>query len=389
MVLWSNCPWRKALGESWGLPEAGLTQRALTQDAYVTTNRSSKMKKPKVTRRVNAVGFYGWENFGDELFRESISLNRELLWGPRVKVRSFVFPIKRLHQSSSRLGSLVRFTEMIVGGVWADRISFCGGSVLEDLTGNSKARFHLFGKTRKIEALGVSLGPWASEEAETRVQEFVGTLERVVVRDQASHKRSRNDVVLGADLAALHPMHSVPDTQRTHITICPSKDSGCSALELVDFLTPLLVDQIEPVRILALNARALKGDIEFSEEIARLLVARGIVTSVEVFDSVDSAIRLIASSRAVWSQRLHGFIVAYLCDVPALALAHHQKIIDFAEDIGLAQTHITPSLLPSEQMLLAAQETMEGIRPWSLHPHQYVTQAFRSFGRGRSIEAPN
>ena len=321
-------------------------------------------------RRVHAVGFYGWDNFGDELFRAAIQRNRELLWGEGVRVRSFVAP-RWLHQDLGPVGQVTRIAEALLGALWADTVALCGGSVLEDIRGTQRIRGQLQRRGQSIEALGVSLGPWASPDARERVRAYVSSMRRVVVRDRASQVRFDGSVAVGGDLAALYPMPVIPVQERDYLTICVSRDSHASIEDVAALLSTLLADVSLPVKLLALNVRKSRGDVEWSHELRERL--REVHGEIEVvaFETIDQTIDVIARSRAVWSQRLHGVIVAYLCDVPVLALSHHQKITDFARDIGLPQRFLRDSLSADGGTREAASDTLLGGTAWGVAPEAY------------------
>jgi len=330
-------------------------------------------------KRVNVVGYYGWENFGDELFRAAIHINRELIWGPGVQLRSFVTPIRMLHQNTGPLGSITRLCETVIGGLWGDTIALCGGSVLEDVRGTQRLRSAVIQRNRRTEAIGVSLGPWRSATAKARVREYISQMDRVVVRDTASRTRVGLNISVGGDLAALYPMPIYELSERKYLTICPSVDSGASVDDVVAILDELLTHVDLPVRMLALNVRRRHGDVEFSHQIRERLARLGHDIEFERFDSLDQTIEIIAKSRAVWSQRLHGVIVSYLCDVPVLALSHHQKITDFASDIGLPPRFAPETLSPSGSTIRAAAETLRGRPSWQIKSEHYRQMTRNAF----------
>lgn len=330
-------------------------------------------------KRINAIGYYGWLNFGDELFRESIQLNKKLLWGEDVVVRSFIFPIKSARQNEGLVGRSVRALEDLLGGLWGEVIAYCGGSIFEDLGGTQRLREKIFRRSRVFEAIGVSLGPWESDLAKERVLEHITSMRRVVVRDSASMVRGGDTLRLGADLAALYPMPELSIADRRGVTICVSNDSGVSAEQLADFLHPLLAIATEPITLLALNVRPVIGDVELSEAVSNLLADKGINAEVVLFTSVQQTIQIISQSCTVWSQRLHGVITAYLCGVPILALGHHSKIIDFADDISLDQSAVSELTVVSEELIIAARTSLEGEPNWGVSTTDYIQRARSAF----------
>lgn len=322
-------------------------------------------------KRVNAVGYYGWGNFGDELFRAAIELKKDLIWGEGTKVRSFVTPVKTIHQNLGPVGTASRLLTSIVGALWADTIALCGGSVLEDVRGAQRIRSQIARRGRYVEGLGVSLGPWATDDARLRVRNYVSQMNRVVVRDEASQTRIGGEVILGGDLAALYPMPIVPRKDRRHLTICVSNDSGAKLDDLVQLFSALLANVDIPVKLLALNVRRERGDVEITRELASRL--RTDYTDIEViqYKSIDQTIDVLANSHAVWSQRLHGLIVAYLCEVPILALSHHQKITDFADYIRVPKEFVRQNLTIDDQLIEVATQMLQSEPTWGLTPKEY------------------
>lgn len=333
-------------------------------------------------KRVNAVGYYGWGNFGDELFRAAIEHSKDLIWGEGTKVRSFVTPIRSLHQSQSPMGAATRLIASLWGALWSDSIALCGGSVLEDLRGTQQMRSLIARRHRSVEGLGISLGPWASDRAELKVKEYVSKMDRVVVRDKASQDRVGGNVILGGDLAALYPMPVVPRESRQHLTICVSNDSGADLEELVQLFSVLLAGVEIPVKLLALNVRQEHGDIEISNALRDRLQAGHSDIEVIQYETIDQTIDVLANSHAVWSQRLHGLIVAYLCDVPFLALSHHQKISDFTEYIKLPKDYVRGDLSVEGQIVRAAADTLRSTPQWGLAPKDYKRITLEAFTGG-------
>src|SRR5665648_1120175 len=79
---------------------------------------------------------------------------------------------------------------------------------------------------RDFEGLGISLGPFESRESRLAVGRFLGSFNRIVVRDKASleiaERIAPGVAVLGGDLAALGrwPQVGRPD-DRMHIGVMP------------------------------------------------------------------------------------------------------------------------------------------------------------------------
>lgn len=340
---------------------------------------SFALSRPRRTR-VYVVGYYGWGNFGDEIFKAVAKLNAEHFWGPGAKVRTFETPLPRLRTSKGFVGRVLRASEAVLGGLWAHRISLFGGSVLSWLTGTMKLRMTLFSERRVFEAIGVSIGPFRDAEAAQDVGGLLQYMDRVVVRDSKSVDRSPIAVKLGGDLAALYPMPQFAASTREGLTICPSVDSGVSPRDFASLLCKLLPEEgYHGITLLALNSRSPGGDVAYCQAISEELAAQGITADPEVFDDIERAVHRIAISKAVWAQRLHGLIVAYLSDVPVFVFSHHAKLADFAIDIGLDDDFVVEEAELTAANVNAAQTTLRGHRGWTLESTSYVQQTRKRF----------
>ena len=339
-------------------------------------------------KRVNAVGYYGWGNFGDELFRAAIEYRKDLIWGEGTRLRTFVNPVKTVHQNLGLVGTASRLIASLAGALWADTIALCGGSVLEDLRGTQQIRSKIARRGRSVEGLGISLGPWASEDARLKVRNYVKQMDRVVVRDEASKTRIKGNVILGGDLAALYPMPELPLEDRQHLTICISNDSGTNVDKLTEYFSVLLADVRIPVKLLALNVRREHGDIELTQELAKRLSTNRLDIEVVQYETIDQTIGVIASSQAVWSQRLHGLIVAYLCEVPILALSHHQKISDFCDYIELPRDFVREDFSVDDFLVRAAIATLNTKPQWGLSSKDYKQVTLDAFTKSDDERQP-
>lgn len=300
-------------------------------------------------RRVQPVGYYGFGNFGDDLFVATVTEHAETLW-PNARIRTFV-PTRfvRAYSSLRVLGSAVRACFGALGLLWADTFAFCGGSTLEDVGGVARARIWLSG-FRRFEALGVSIGPFESPAAQLRTSKAVNRMDRVVVRDRASVDRAArlgiSGVRLGGDLSALSSLVSPSSGQRANrIVICPSSAAGLPPGTIADRIReviPALRGGVSPdvqLVLLALAGHSVSGDRQLCEEVAAILHVDGIAAEVATYAQLglEETCRYIAESLAVFTYRLHGALVAYLSDVPFLLVGHHAKCIDFAVDIDASE----------------------------------------------------
>lgn len=314
---------------------------------YKKTGESVKNRDRINSRRVQAVGSYGYQNFGDDLFVETLLQRSDEIWHG-AKMRTFS-PLKsNSYAQPNTLGLLLRTSTALAGLVWADTISLCGGSIMQDVKGIARWRQQAL-RFKRAEALGVSIGPFPNREAENRVRKLVHNLDRLVVRDNSSVDRAsalgiqQDKVLLGGDLVALNrSIRSSPSTAGS-ITICPSAASRTEYSKLYqqvkDGLQQVTNHQkVRPnVNILALASTPTANDEPLCRQLVEGLEKLGYSVEFVAYSKVgvSGVTKILAESSMVWSQRLHGAIVSYLSDVPFLLDGHHEKCIDFAEDIQL------------------------------------------------------
>ncbi|MFW6597664.1 polysaccharide pyruvyl transferase family protein [Propionibacteriaceae bacterium Y2011] len=344
---------------------------------------TSRRSERRPIRRVQAVGAYGFGNFGDQLFVETVQRHAATLW-PNATVRTFAPAGRsRLYASSRWYGQAARLGAAAVGLAWADTIAVCGGSVLQDVGGVARLRQRAL-RGQRVEALGVSVGPFNGTGAAQRVESFLAHVDRLVVRDPASVQRLEQlshttTPVVGGDLVALNGLVQ-PETERSDtIVICPSA-AAQSDLELLTRQAGDAVDEVnrsEPhrVTVLAMSSQGTSDDGPLCAGLASGLSDRGIDVDLASFADLglSQTCRLLASSAMVWSQRLHGAIVAYLSDVPFMLVGHHAKCRDFGSDIG------------ADQQIVALDEpwapVAAALADGSFRPHM-GSDAYRDRARG-------
>lgn len=284
--------------------------------------------------RVHAIGYYGMGNFGDELFADVARTRASLLW-PGATVRTFAARRPGPWSDGTWLGKGLRATATLAGAAWADTFALVGGSVLTDLNGTTRLRDRLAPGKRR-EALGVSVGPFASDAARDRVLAHLDRCERIVVRDAASAERLGRDVPVGGDLAALHPSLQAPGPGGDALVVCPSAATDTDPAALADALRA--TGERPPVVVLALNAHPDLGDVAACARVADALAPHAASVRTESFAQlgIPGTCELLGTARAVWTERLHGAIAAHLLGRPFALRAHHAKCADLADWIGLA-----------------------------------------------------
>lgn len=338
-------------------------------------------------RRVVAYGHYGFGNFGDELFTQVVRDRAGSIWpGSHVRVfaprvdgtaRSAERGLRAMYRSPSPQGLAVRGLAAVSGLTWAELVALCGGSVIRSFRGVQ--RLHLNVATRgmrRFEALGVSVGPFPDAVATREAKRFLGTMERLIVRDWASLELAERIVpgvaIQGGDLAALaaYPRHR-EERELASVGIIPCSASGIPVadyLEMTRRATTIYASHLAgatEIVYLSLNSRPEIGDDNLARYGTEALRAGGLRASERRFaeEGIDGVKNLIARMDAVFAGRLHGAVVAYLTDVPFAIVEYDRKCSEFAEDVGLPTVlRLTPQS-SGRDWEEAAAALAAGVRP--------------------------
>lgn len=331
-------------------------------------------------KRVNIVGYYGMQNFGDDLFVATARANAERLW-PGASVRTFTPARSDRYASMTRVGSALRMGAAVSASVWADTFAFCGGSVLQRFSGTTRLRTRIPG--RRMEALGVSVGPYLAKIDQSDVGALLGRLDRLVVRDRASLDRAPN-AVLGGDLAALAPAAWFTAPTSDRVVICPSAAAGqADAATFVAAATEAagkVAGKVRQIHVLSLSTGPSLSDLALSAQIAANIRRAG-QAEVHLADfatlGVAGTLALLSGARAVWSARLHAAVVAYLAGVPFLLAGHHEKCTEFGADIGLDPDRLLPA--DGSSMARVGADTLTGDPSVTMTPAEYRARAGRAY----------
>lgn len=332
--------------------------------------------------RAAFTGYYGMNNFGDDLFGVVCSAAARKYWNgdpqlvgpaiPDLDVR-YTMPSwysAAVYGSSGPLGKASRFYSFARSLSGSDVLVMGGGSVIGSSSKSSFRRQMMLsaraaGKL-KLAAVGVSIGPLDHAAAEAAVADFLDHLDYIAVRDKRSYDLAvklgaAEKTHLGRDLAGLLPIAATVATDdaitaerlqsgpiRLGIALCnyhvtdkyhaPSKQDLLPALtsELARLaaLRPLQVD------IFSLNEHPVHGDHALATALEQGLLECGVAVQMRRYRGVGplSMVEAIGGCDAFISARLHGAIVSYLQGVPFAIVDYHPKCNDFADEIGLPPT---------------------------------------------------
>jgi polysaccharide pyruvyl transferase WcaK-like protein len=316
--------------------------------------------------RIALNGYYGYANYGDELFNLAATLGARRWWPdhqvsvigppvPGVKANFYVpswIPAD-LYTSTGIAGKLVRLAFFLCAMLRNDVILHAGGSTLT--SGRTlRKRIERFAALRGIvrfAAIGVSVGPFSNEADQEKTAELLRRFTHLSVRDRLSLELLDSMAlpfksVLGRDLAGVIPL-LLPSAKETAdspqavlgVSLCNfGGDPGLEAKRnaaLIDGVVSYAQRTNVLVRIYCLNCHPTFGDEQLSLLLLlRLQQANARVELVRAKNNLIACWHSIAACQAVISVRLHGAITAYLCGVPCALIEYHRKCTDFLEDIG-------------------------------------------------------
>jgi len=325
--------------------------------------------------RVTFTGYYGMDNFGDDLFGAICSAATCAFWrgeprlaGPAIVGVDARYTMPRWYPASAygaggvlgKASRLYSFARAIRG---ADVLVMGGGSVITARESFRKPMMLSAQRRGKVQlaAVGVSIGPFENAASEASVADFIQRFAYLSVRDHRSYELALKmglggKVHHGRDLAGLLPLLlplSQPGfvatretrTIRIGIALCnygeapgyaaPDKQMLQSAM--VAALAKLGRERPLEIDIFSLNEHGRHGDRALAHALREQLHRHGLAAQVLGYRGLGpvAMAQEIGRCDAFISARLHGAIVAYLQGVPFTIIDYHPKCNDFADDIGL------------------------------------------------------
>jgi polysaccharide pyruvyl transferase WcaK-like protein len=323
--------------------------------------------------KITLNGYYGFANYGDELFNLTTILAARRWWsahrvdilGPPVPGIEADYRVPAwfpgaLYTAPGIFGKTSRLAFLAGVMLRRDLLLYAGGSTLS--YGSIMKKIQRVAAERnftKFAAIGVSIGPFADAADEAEAARFLRKFSYFSVRDRKSVELLEKMQVpvkplLSRDLVGalplLLPAQSAPPqagaTQAAPVlgvSVCHFERlmGGDTAVE--DRRNAALFEGVARfakragvrVRIFSLNSHPRWGDEAFSRELQIRLRQQG--TDAELISAKDNLLGCwhgLAACTAVLSVRLHGAITAYLCGVPFTLVEYHRKCVDLMDDIG-------------------------------------------------------
>lgn len=384
---------------------------------------------------VGFTGYYGMNNFGDDLFGAICSAAADTYWhaeprvaGPVITGVDARYTMPRwypasLYGGAGALGKASRLYSFRRALHASDVLVMGGGSIINARESFRRPMMLSAQQRGKIQlaAVGVSIDPVEDAAAEASVADFVERFAYISVRDRRSYDLAtkmglRETLHHGRDLAGLLPLliplrrtdpGAVPkDPVRIGVALCNyGEASGYAAPDKQSMQSALVVALVKVARgrsvqidLFSLNEHDQRGDYALAQTFRRQLQQQRLDARLLRYRGLGPAAMAqeIGRCDAFVSARLHGAIVAYLQGVPFTIIEYHQKCNDFADDIGLgssqritAQRQGTDAFegaiatmlgddnapkLPRELYALQAQDVFKS-GPWSIASGTTATDA--------------
>lgn len=370
--------------------------------------------------KVAFTGYYGFDNYGDDLFAAVCWLAAQRYWpkiqasiiappGPHLRGVNTKVPRilpKEYYNRTGALGLACRLSSMARAVIYSDMIIFGGGSVFSTGSLTTIRRLQELASRHqfvRFAAIGVSYGPFLSKDDEKRCQEFLRHFEYVSVRDQASYEALKSinlsfEPVLARDLAGMLPAllekRPIISSQKLILGVAPCNNSGGNGWQR-DVLFEAVVNFAKrtgaTVRSFILNGHPVFGDEALAVDLAERLVKNDI--SVEIVRLNDGALNVwerIAECSLMLSVRLHGAISAYLCRIPFVLVEYHEKCAEFVKDVGQRdQLRLQYGHSGYEEVLNSLDTLYRGSSSWNVPPERYAEEALLNFTAAPWARSPS
>lgn len=362
------------------------------------------------------MGYFGMRNTGDSAFCVVLDHALRRYWGAEAPLFASP-PVPELDPATCVIHDrwfAAERTPLRAGRVLgklgalrrASMLLFGGGSVFRDMGPLSEKRAFAWWSRitgKPLAAVGVSIGPFVSADAERRLGRVLRRLEYLAVRDAASYERARalgydGRLVLAADLAGLLP-------EAVDLTALRGSDDGTAprraprlgvtlvghdrALDaearrrreeaIAEAVLSVARDGVD-VTVLIFNEHPERGDVAVSRRLAAALADPARHRVVPAAAGVIGILAALAECDACLHVRLHGAVFSYLLGIPFALVPYQPKCDDFLAEIGQPDALRLPRVPASSgQVLAVLHRLLAGPAHPALPREAYTERARRNF----------
>ncbi|NML56923.1 polysaccharide pyruvyl transferase family protein [Chryseobacterium cheonjiense] len=310
-------------------------------------------------------GYYGQLNTGDDAFVEVASWGADMIWNkkksrflglqsklPKTIVNAKGYPLEIPKTYDLQKKILLNNTRFLISA---------GGSTIHSKMSSNNVKQYAVnlkktGKKIKIGAIGVSVGPFKTNEDEKAVQQYLKEIDFIAVRDKRSYDYVNSlsglpyQPVDAFDLAALLPeIYGCQENRSSNnsqkiigISVCPFESvhkgghvenevrRNEQIINLIKFL-----DKKEDIlfKFYIINGNKNSGDKKLTQDVINKAQPKKFVI-VDYDKDTQAVWRDINSCDAVIATRLHAGIFACFGNTPFMLVEYHKKCTDFLADIG-------------------------------------------------------
>ncbi len=357
-----------------------------------------------MTKKILFTGYYGFNNFGDDLFgwacvyglKSSGCDYLPIILSPPINdiEANCLVPkfFSNIYKDTGFKGKLLRLLFMVYGCVKYREVVLAGGSVIS--SGSSRhmrlLQYYLvkYGVC-DLSAIGISVGPFHSEWDRNQARKLINRLKYLCVRDESSARECKglginNKFYLYNDLAGCVPSPSFAENKKKQcivgVSICRYESivGGNLNSEVIrnraifQGISDFAIKYNFKVKILILNSNEIVGDIEVSRKLFDFVCENNI--SAELIDYVSTVESLthISSCSLFFSVRLHGAISAYLLEIPFVLVEYHQKCTDFLDYIGFdKQNRLIGGIKHKTEVTISLEKIFQEGKKYVVKPEEY------------------
>jgi polysaccharide pyruvyl transferase WcaK-like protein len=379
-----------------------------------TIDKSNLIKiNNKMKKKLIFTGYYGFDNFGDDLFVESCvygvnefcSDYMPIILSPPIDGLNckFLVPEKlsSIYKSKGLLGKILRMSFMIFCCVRYKNIVIAGGSVFYN-GGFSVVRLIQFSLSKigfcQLSAIGVSVGPFEKNKDRFKTAIFLNQLKYLTVRDKASLDECLSlgvnvPINLFNDLAGILPFEEVKKTGKDNnkcigVSICnyeTYKGLDKKKEEMRNYLIFKSVCKFAKleklsVNVIILNSNENFGDNDISRKIYKYLRKNNINTEIFHYKNPYDTINKLKKCDFIFSVRLHGGILSYLLNLPFVLFEYHDKCKCFLDYIGINESYrINSEINDPDEVFKILQKNLASPLQYKLDRLNYKNQCQEIF----------
>lgn len=318
-------------------------------------------------RRCLLLGYYGMQNFGDDLFvfiaNKVLTEKADDIFIPSPKgeikgienIKSVVPGFfSSIYTKPNKLGAFVRGGALLLGVLLCRRVVFWGGSVFSKKSFGFRYKIiNFLSRLGLIECygFGVSLGPFDGDsDVYEWYRDFFSGFSFLGVRDRASLNISKemgihscslvNDIACG--VSGLEIVVDKAQEKTVGLSVCSYEayikngESERESAYLEDFKKSFLnnIDKTTLIRLFVLNAHPLVGDLRDSQNLLSYFKENGYnVELVHYQGNIAEILSKLSGCELMISFRLHGAIPSYVLGIPFILYQYHVKCEEFVRDV--------------------------------------------------------